>query len=307
VPDIATLKDIMFAIKQLHKRISLRDFMEEEYATLVSVCKEKLPKGFWPWLGSKLEILARDDSARLLFNEYYLGVATPANSRKLLCGQQEGTVVLRFATAPAPHDFCFVIDSLSKGEIKQEAITIPYLDYYGNLSNLIKKNLEETRNLMPISPHVLYILPKENCDYRSGPQRSDLMVPPYLYPKFIGKNPTQSQSKQTNLQHKPIRQPPELTKGITKEAGTIGSKPDLIPNAIQQTEGWSAEEVREWVRKCEDWEKLGLPQVPQQFFDQDVDGRAMLGLTQADLHQLGITKIGPTKRIMEKIAALKKQ
>lgn len=62
VYDISTMKDIMYAITRLNKRIILRDFMEEEYANLVNMCQEQSTKVFWSWLGSKLEYLAQDDS-----------------------------------------------------------------------------------------------------------------------------------------------------------------------------------------------------------------------------------------------------
>jgi len=47
-----------------------------------------------------------------LFNEYYLGIITPTESKRLLEKQQVGTVVLRFAIGLAPNDFCFAIDSI---------------------------------------------------------------------------------------------------------------------------------------------------------------------------------------------------
>jgi len=76
--------------------------------------------------------------------------------------------------------------------------------------------------------------------------------------------------------HKPI--PPDHEKPFTTRAfefhiGSTDTDPSLTaPTINKAVSEWTTLEVHDFIQKSEDWEKLGLPGVPQQFFDQDVNG-----------------------------------
>jgi len=262
VPDIGTLKDIMLAIIQLHKKADLRDFTNGEYSKLFAICIDKTPKNFWPWLGSKLEIIANDESARLLFNAHFLFVCDADDSEKLLKDKGEGTVVLRFAITLTHLSACFVIDSIPNQSPDNKpirgVIRLEDIQHHGHLCYCIQQ-LEQTLKSSPPAKR-----------QKLNPNKESINT---------------NDMKQLEENHR------------ADQSTTTPAKP---------CKEWTTEEVKDWVQKCEDWKKLGLPEVPQEFFDQDVNGAALVQLSQDELeNRLGIKKIGPLKRIIEMIKSIK--
>jgi len=258
VTDKSALREILQAVNQAYKNSNLRDFTDDEYSKLVTIYQDKATN-FWDWLALKMELLANDESARLLFNGYYLGVCSAEDSKKLLDGQPEGTVVLRFGIRLP--NACFVMDYNSKQEFKREPVMLTDVEKHGSLCNYIVNS--KIKQLVPLSGNSQPLL-REKCDLRSVPSNLDVLAPKRHKP-----NPSSDNTK-------PVKE-------------------------------WTAEEVKDWIQTREDWKKLGLENVPEKFLDQDVNGDALLCLTQDDLEKrLGIIKMGPLKRITELINVLRK-
>jgi len=212
-----------------------------------------------------------------------------------LKGQSNGTVVLRFAIRPNEEEICFAVDSFSAPD-KLEAIALEEVSFHGNLSNYIQR-VEKIKFLMPlIGTSNTPILQAELCDLRPKDLATHI-TPPGPY-SLLHARPSIKQNPNT---------PPQLTNNF--QGTTIPPpkklKKDLPPPDVK-VEDWTTEKVQEWLKKSEDWEKLGLPLVPQKFFDEDVSGSALLSLAERDLEFLGISKLGPKRRIMERITILKR-
>jgi len=260
-------------------------------------------------LGTRLEQLAKDASAKSLFNEYFLGVYIQSESTLLLEGHPEGTVALLFSFDTKNLESCYMVVWSSSSKQPPLLIESDELEKYGNLHNYIQSN-ESIKYLVQL--HDNSILAKEFCELRNGPSKKGVAEPPpFYYPKLLS-------VKRKLLNNQPTNKtsPAKRLKTSTPSAETQTTIITLLDDDTQapqkkpdenRVKEWSLEEVKVWVQSCEDWNKLGLPQVPQQFSKQRLDGSSLLMLNQGDLPQLGISKIGPQKRFMDKINQLKQK
>jgi hypothetical protein len=69
---------------------------------------------------------------------------------------------------------------------------------------------------------------------------------------------------------------------------------------IKPVDKWNAAEVGEWL------EHLQLEEYKLNFLRHDIQGSELLTLQRRDLRELGVTKVGHIKRILQSIDKLKK-
>jgi len=75
---------------------------------------------------------------------------------------------------------------------------------------------------------------------------------------------------------------------------------DLLSPEIKSVDKWNAIEVGEWL------EHLQLEEYKLNFLRHDIQGSELLTLQRRDLRELGVTKVGHIKRILQSIDKLKK-
>lgn len=63
---------------------------------------------------------------------------------------------------------------------------------------------------------------------------------------------------------------------------------------------WSAEQVASWLAEIQ------MREYQEHFLRHDIRGPELLSLERRDLKELGITKVGHIKRILQAVADLKK-
>jgi hypothetical protein len=62
---------------------------------------------------------------------------------------------------------------------------------------------------------------------------------------------------------------------------------------------WSVNETAAWL------ESIDLPELKRQFIDQEVSGSELLELTDHDLREMGVDKLGHRKKIIRRIHVLR--
>lgn len=78
---------------------------------------------------------------------------------------------------------------------------------------------------------------------------------------------------------------------------SIGLPMDLI--ALKPPQTWSVNETAAWL------ESIDLPELKRQFIDQEVSGSELLELTDHDLREMGVDKLGHRKKIIRRIHVLR--
>ena len=64
---------------------------------------------------------------------------------------------------------------------------------------------------------------------------------------------------------------------------------------------WSKEEVSEWVASVDG----GGSDIAERMLSEEIDGECLLALERSDLARFGLTTLGPQKKLLSAIAALR--
>jgi len=284
-------------------------------------------------------IIYWDLVAFTLFNRGYICVISRENVEALktrkMQGKGDGTGILRFAVNSKASDgfFCF---SFVKGERLQHKLLTKH-----DLEVVYANRLDMLFNAQPSFVYLISLLetePLHKSRLTSFVPQVDARKddPPDENYERLENNSNrpddlkQYQSSQENSGFQfnstttPVN-PNVLAKRSKRKRASAGSDEDednlpeskrlkhsigVVEDVEQATmhnkspSKWTTEEVVQWVKGIEPWDKLGLPQVPDSFMQEDVNGGVLLELTLEELQKMGLTKLGPLKRFMDRIKNL---
>jgi hypothetical protein len=64
---------------------------------------------------------------------------------------------------------------------------------------------------------------------------------------------------------------------------------------------WTKDDVSQWVASIDG----GGSDIAERMFEEEIDGECLLALERSDLARFGITTLGPQKKLLNAIAALR--